>query len=59
MPCAAVATVVIVVECWIATEVLGAVLDRTDVGAIDPPAGQGPLASGPDPTRLRDCQSRE
>ena len=38
LPCAAVATIVIVVECWVATELLGAVLDRTDVGAIDAPS---------------------
>jgi hypothetical protein len=39
IPVAAVAAVVLVAECWIATEAIGQILDRTDVTAIDAPMG--------------------
>ena len=37
LPCAGIAAVVILIQCWVATELIGAILDRTDVGAIDAP----------------------
>ena len=33
---AAIATTVLLIECWIASEAIGAVFDRTDVSAVDP-----------------------